>query len=409
MSTSTRGEVVKAAQGAGAASPGPAGGSPGRSADWRRIFGLREMGVYYALALLAVVLAGVTAASGRPAYLSATNVTNILYQSSLVATIAVAMTVMLITGSFDLSVASVAALSAAVLISLADRIGFWPAALAALLVAVGVGLLNGTIVQYLGINAFIVTLGTLTAIRGLVLIVTNGRSLSVESPEAIASMRTFESGRVPIQLALIALGVLAVLGGVAFISRARRARAPVPVGAYGAILGGAAAVAVALLGGPALSIAKPVIYMACFTLVVWFVLAFTTTGRRVYAVGGNAEAARLSGINVNAYKLTAFVLCSAAAGFGGILFGSRLGAINPTALQGAELTVIASAILGGTSLNGGAGSVVKTLVGALLLFTLTNGFNVLNLGANYQGVIEGTVVVTAAAIYTVGGARRARR
>jgi D-xylose transport system permease protein len=78
-------------------------------------------------------------------------------------------------------------------------------------------------------------------------------------------------------------------------------------------------------------------------------------------------------------------------------------------MQGAELTVIASAILGGTSLFGGAGSVIKTLAGALLLFTLTNGFNILNLGANYQGVIEGTVVVTAAAIYTVGGNRRRKR
>jgi D-xylose transport system permease protein len=126
----------------------------------------------------------------------------------------------------------------------------------------------------------------------------------------------------------------------------------------------------------------------------------------VYAVGGNAEAARLSGVNVGAYKLAAFVLCSATVGFAGILFASRLGAINPTALQGAELTVIAAAILGGTSLFGGAGSVVKTLVGALLLFTLTNGFNILNLGANYQGVIEGAVVVVAAAIYTVGGASR---
>jgi D-xylose transport system permease protein len=89
-----------------------------------------------------------------------------------------------------------------------------------------------------------------------------------------------------------------------------------------------------------------------------------------------------------------------------VLFGCRLGAINPTALQGTELTVIAAAILGGTSLFGGAGSVVKTVVGALLLFTLTNGFNVLNLGANYQGLIEGVVVVAAAAIYTVGGNRR---
>jgi D-xylose transport system permease protein len=148
--------------------------------------------------------------------------------------------------------------------------------------------------------------------------------------------------------------------------------------------------------------------MAAFTLIVWFVLSATTIGRRIYAVGGNAEAARLSGINVHAYKLGAFVLSSVAAGFAGILFGSRFGAINPTALQGDELTVIAAAILGGTSLFGGAGSVVKTVAGALLLFTLANGFNILNLGANYQGVIEGMVVVIAAAIYSLGGERRVK-
>jgi D-xylose transport system permease protein len=99
----------------------------------------------------------------------------------------------------------------------------------------------------------------------------------------------------------------------------------------------------------------------------------------------------------------AFVFCSGAAGFAGILFASRLRSINPAGLQGAELTVIAAAILGGTSLFGGAGSVIKTLAGALLLFSLTNGFNILNLGANWQGLIEGIVVVVAAAIYTVGG------
>jgi D-xylose transport system permease protein len=152
-----------------------------------------------------------------------------------------------------------------------------------------------------------------------------------------------------------------------------------------------------------MSLQKPILYMASFTSVVWFVLNFTTIGRRIYAVGGNAEAARLSGINVNLYRLGCFVLCSGTAGFAGVLFASRLRSINPTGLSGAELTVIAAAILGGTSLFGGAGSVIRTLAGALLLYSLTNGFNILNLGANYQGLIEGIVLVSAAAIYTVGG------
>jgi D-xylose transport system permease protein len=381
--------------------------APVRAAhEWRRLFGLREMGVYYALILLVLVLSAVTAYTGRVNYLSIINITNVLYQSSLIAIMAVAMTVILITGNFDLSVASVAALAAAVMIGLADSIGFWPAALAAMLVAMAAGVLNGAIVQLLGINAFIVTLGTLTAIRGVVLIVTDGRSLSVETPEAIESMRAFESGRVPVGVPLIVLGAALILAGVSLFVRRQRTVSPVTLVM---VLGGVCLLTVGWFGGPRLALAKPVIYLAIFTLIVWFVLTFTNTGRRLYAVGGNAEAARLSGINVKRYKMAGFVLCSAAAGFGGILFGSRLGAINPTALQGAELTVIASAILGGTSLYGGAGSVIKTLVGALLLFTLTNGFNILNLGANYQGVIEGTVVVTAAAIYTVGGSRRAKK
>lgn len=370
--------------------------------DWRKHFGLREAGVYYALVLLMAVIGIFTAVSGRPSYFSAANMTNILYQASLIGLMGVAMTVILITGNFDLSVASVAALAAAVLISLAGALGFWWAAVVAMLVAAGVGVLNGAIVQLLGINAFIVTLGTLTAIRGLVLVVTDGRSLLVEDPIAKAQMVAFEGGRVPIQTALFALAAVLLAGAVFALARGKGQRAS----AIGVAVGAVALFALALAGGPGLTVAKPVIYTGVYTLFVWFILGFTTIGRRVYAVGGNAEAARLSGVNVGAYKMAAFVLCSATSGLAGILFGSRLGAINPTALQGAELTVIAAAILGGTSLFGGAGSVIKTLVGALLLFALTNGFNILNLGANYQGLIEGTVIVTAAAIYTVGGTRR---
>ncbi|GAA0749469.1 ABC transporter permease [Ideonella azotifigens] len=376
--------------------------------QWRRVFGLREMGVYYALLILVLVLAVASAYTGRVSYLSMQNITNVMHQSSLTAVMAIAMTVILITGNFDLSVASVAALSAAVLIGLADSIGFWPAVGAAMLVAVLAGLLNGAIVQYVGINAFIVTLGTLTAIRGIVLIYTDGRSLSVESPEVIASMRAFESGRVAIGLPLICIGAVLLFAGAAAALRRRREGRGLSPASLGMLMGGVCAIAVGAVGGSELSVSKAVIYMLIFASLVWFVLTFTTVGRKLYAVGGNPEAARLSGINVSRYRMAAFILCSAAAGFAGVMFGSRLRSINPAALQGAELTVIASAILGGTSLFGGAGSVVKTLAGAMLLFTLTNGFNMLNLGANYQGLIEGTVIVIAAAIYTVGGHGRAR-
>ena len=373
---------------------------------WRRLFGLREMGVYYALILLVLILSVATAYNGRPSYLSLLNVTNVLYQSSLTAIMAVAMTVILITGNFDLSVASVAALSAAVLVGTADSLGFWPAVGAAMSVAVSAGLLNGVIVQLIGINAFIVTLGTLTAIRGAVLLYTNGHSLSVSNPEVIQAMQGFESGRLEVALPCAAIAVVLIAVAAVFAYRARRAAESVPPVSLGMGLTGACLLALALYQREALVLSKPVIYTVIYAAIVWFVLTFTTIGRRIYAVGGNSEAARLSGINVGRYKMGAFILCSAAAGFAGVLFASRLRSINPAGLQGAELTVIASAILGGTSLFGGAGSVVKTIAGALLLFTLTNGFNILNLGANYQGIIEGSVIVAAAAIYTVGGSGR---
>jgi D-xylose transport system permease protein len=377
------------------------------STDWGRVFSLREMGVFYALILVVLILSLTTTYLGRPNFFSVTNLSNVLYQSSLVGIIAVAMTVILITGNFDLSVASVAALAGAVLIGTADSVGFWPAFGLAMLVAVGAGLLNGVIVQLVGINAFIVTLGTLTAIRGLVLVYTDGRSLAVGDDNVLASMRAFESGRVNVGILMLLVASALILIGLYQTVKVRRERRALSPASVGMLLGGVFLVVFSWLSNFQLTLPNPVIYLLIFTGALWFVLNFTTVGRRVYAVGGNPEAARLSGINVLRYKMAAFVLCSAAAGFAGILFASRLRSINPAALTGAELTVIASAILGGTSLFGGAGSVIKTLVGAFLLFTLTNGFNILNLGANYQGMIEGVVVVTAAAIYTVGGNRRA--
>jgi D-xylose transport system permease protein len=149
-------------------------------------------------------------------------------------------------------------------------------------------------------------------------------------------------------------------------------------------------------------------YMMVVVAIAGWVLRFTTIGRRLYATGGNPEAARLTGVAVDRYRVAAFVLNGLAAAFVGVLYASRLSSINPTGLEGFELTALAAAILGGTSLFGGLGSVVKSLVGALILVTLANGFNILNLGANYQGMIEGVVLIIAAGMYTVALRRQQR-
>jgi D-xylose transport system permease protein len=382
----------------------------GRAAQrYRDTFRLRNAGVVYAFLILVGVLTIITAATGQASYLSATNVANVLDQTAHIGILAVFMTVVLISGNFDLSVGSVAALSAAVVLMFADGQGVIVASLLALGAGLAVGALNGFVVQLVGINAFIVTLGTLTAIRGVVLILTDARTIRVETGAADQGLRAIESGTWSTPNLILLLGLVAALAaGALFWRRYSSGSEGRKIDwKTGVVL---AAGAVLLLASPVVSMTftftKPVYYMFAIAFVTWAVLRFTVVGRRLYAVGGNAEAARLSGIRVNRYKIAPFMLNGLAAGVVGILFAAKLGAVNPTAFTGAELTVLAAAILGGTSLFGGSGSVLKSLIGALILFTLANGFNLLNLGATYQGLIEGTVIVIAAAVYTLAGRNR---
>jgi ribose transport system permease protein len=362
---------------------------------------LSEAGVYYALLLLVAILTIASRATGRPNYLAGQNLANVLEQASLVAILVTFMTIVLISGNFDLSIASVAALGAAVFLSTIETYGFWLALLAALMTGLAAGLLNGAIVQYVGVNAFIVTLGSLTALRGLVLIITDGRTITVREDEARSALRAYQNGAWTIPNSLLVIGL--TLAAIAAIRWLRSRSMPL----------GQVVIAVAFIIGSAfitydIRLAKTVWYMAVVAITLTLIIRYTIVGRRLFAVGSNAEATRLAGISVNRYKVGAFALMGLSAGFVGSLSAAKLGAINPTGLQGLELTVIAAAVLGGTSLFGGSGSIPKSIAGALILFTLANGFNVLNLGANYQGLIEGTVIIAAAATYTIAERRSAK-
>ena len=171
------------------------------------------------------------------------------------------------------------------------------------------------------------------------------------------------------------------------------------------ICGGAAFLAIGAFRPLLLNETLPVWIMIGLTVITSLVLRYTVVGRNLYAVGGNPEAARLSGINVDRYKINAFVLNGFVAAGVGVLYAGKFNSVDPTLLTGSELTVIAAAVLGGTSLFGGSGYVAKSVVGTLILFTLSNGFNVLNIGANYQNVVQGSVLVAAAALYTATSAR----
>ena len=377
---------------------------PSRRETLRAIFGLSNAGVIYAFLALVGGLTVLSALMGRVPYLSEQNVANLLEQTSSYAILSVAMAVLLISGSFDLSVGSLSALCALVAALAANAGGPVVAIVAALLVGAAGGIINGTIHWKVGLNPFIVTLGTLSAFRGLSLVISDGRTVSIRSPEVRAVLENLTSGYITTPNLVMLLGLLLlVAGSVALIARRARLVA-ITVAAIGIVV-----LLVSVSISYELRLAKPVYYAAGFTAIVWFTLRYTIVGRRLYATGGSFDAAAVAGIRVAQYKVFPFILVGLAAGVVGIFFVGRLGGIDPGAFQGAELTVLAAAIVGGVAISGGHGDVLKTVVGALLLFTIANGFNMLNVGANYQQLFSGVLIVAAATMYVVAERRQTRQ
>jgi D-xylose transport system permease protein len=356
--------------------------------------------VVYALVLLVGTMTVLTSLQGKPNYLAPINLSNILNQGSHVAILAIFTTIVLIGGNFDLSISSIAALGAVVTIQMLNYGSPTLAIILPLVIGLVFGLVNGLLVQKLGINAFIVTLATMTIGRGLILLVTNTRT--VTNVENVLSPLQNGTWTIPNLLTLLAV-LAALTAGVVLLLRERigdAVRYARRVGAVAVIL-----LVAGFLVNFNLTLTRPTYYLIALTVIASLMLRFTVMGRRLYAVGGNAEAARLSGINVDRYRIGTFALNGLASGFIGILFAARLGAVNPDALSGAELTAIAASILGGTSLFGGAGFVIMSVVGALILFVLNNGFNILNMGSEYQEILKGLVIIGAAASYTISASR----
>jgi inositol transport system permease protein len=288
----------------------------------------------------------------NPMFLSARNIKNILTEVSIYGIIGVGMTYVILTGGIDLAVGSLlafAAISGAFLMQALGGdffMGWLVALLAACAVGTMAGYIHGKVVTRFGVPAFIVTLGGLTVWRGATLIVNDGAPVSGFNE----AFRWWGRGDV--------LGV------------------PVPVLVF---------LVVALVG-----------YIA---------LRYTRYGRQVYAVGGNPEAARLSGLSVQSIVLSVYVITGFLAGLAGFLLSARLGSAEAVAGTGYELRIIASVVIGGTSLFGGLGGVGGTIVGALLIGVLINGLVIMNVSAYYQQVVIGIIIVLAVGFDTYAKSR----
>ena len=364
------------------------------------IFSLRSAGAIYALLLMVAFFTIRTAQLGRPFYLGSGNVANLLDQASIIGMMAIGMTVLLISGNFDLSVASNAAMSSMIAALLVEPLGMVAAILLGILVGTIGGLINGLIHWYVGMNSFIVTLGTLTAYRGVALWVNDGRE-KVLVAEDRETLRAWAGGHIPEFNLFLGFGIALLLVLAFFVTSKRKSLAALTAVISAVMFG------LGFTIDYQLRLAHVAVYTLVLLMIVWFVLTYTVTGRRLYATGGNIEAARAAGIVVSRYTIVPFVLVGFCAGLAGVINLARVGSVPPELFNTRELDVIASAIIGGVALTGGTGNVLKTMIGALLLFVMRNGLTIIGLSALLTEIAIGVLVIMSASAYVIASRRAA--
>lgn len=307
--------------------------APGRAMSLGRLMQLDAAGIFLALALLCVALALAT-----PNFLSAYNLTVVIRQASFVGLIALGQTLVLLLGGIDLSVGAAAGLSAIVGSLALTGAGVHPWIVIPLtgLFGMAIGLINGFFVARLRLNPFIVTLASWEMFAGVTLVITRGYPIRPLGPE----FRIFGQGDV--------LGI------------------PIPV----------------------------VIFLGAAAILTW-VLARTRFGRNIYAIGGNRDAALLVGIPIMRIEALVYGLAGMFAALAGILYASRMDSAQPAVGEGWLMGAITAAIIGGTSLRGGQGTIVGTVMGTLLMAVLGNGMSLLNVSGYWERVVIGGVVLVA--------------
>lgn len=320
-----------------------AGGIGKRSGFWQRLSEKSELGIAVPLVLL-IVIVGIV----NPVFFDLDNIFNVLRQSSFTFIIGLAMTFVLVGGGLDLSVGSVLALGGVIAgLALLGGVPIWIAVLLGVLAGVLIGLFNGIVVAVFKIPSLIVTLGMMYFARGVVQVLTRGNPV-YPLPEAFNFLGQGFLAGVPVVVI-----VAAVLGIIAHV-----------------------------------------------------VLTQTAYGRSVFALGGNRETARLSGINVQRVTIWIYVICGAASGLTGVLTAARLASALSNAGTGMELQVIAGCIIGGTSMFGGSGSILGTLIGVAFMNIIANGMVLMRISVYYQSMVIGAIIIMAVGIDQYNRKRR---
>jgi putative multiple sugar transport system permease protein len=368
---------------------------------------LRENGMLMALIAIVFFFLVVVRVTQGVDFLSAQNITNLFLQNSYVIIMALGMLLVIVAGHIDLSVGSVAAFTGAVSAVLTINLG-WPvwAVIPTVLVIGGViGAAQGYWIAYWRIPSFIVTLAGMLVFRGLTLWLLGGQNVG-PFPK---SFQLLSTGFIPdiigpgkpnlTALALLALAAAALIY-VGWRARQRNAAygmAQEPIGLFwirNLIVAGT----LMFVGWKLASfrgLPNVLVVMAVLTVLYAFFTEVTTTGRRIYAIGGNLKAAKLSGINTERLTFLTFVNMGVLAALAGMIVTARLNSATPKAGVGFELDVIAAVFIGGASMTGGSGKIVGVVIGAFIMGVMNNGMSILGIGIDYQQVIKGLVLLAA--------------
>lgn len=339
-------------------------------------------------------------------FLSSGNLSNLMLQTSVTGILAVGMLMLIVAGQIDLSVGSVLALAGGVAaIALTGwGYGLVPAILLAIAVGVGIGIVHGVLVAYGRIPAFIVTLGGLLAWRGAIKGVSGSETVSVADP----TFKSFGQGLLTIETGW-ALAVLAIAALVFLAYRRAKSQKDYGLGdaEYNSELLKVIIPAIGILGfvfALNRSGGVPVAVLVFVLVAIFgvFVTNSTTFGRYLYAIGGNADAARLSGIDTRRNILKVYMLLGVLTGIAAIVFTARQGSATPDAGTLKELEAIAACVIGGASLMGGRGTVFGACLGALIMASLDNGMSLLNYRDFVQEIVKGTILVAAVGADMVG-------
>ncbi|VEB22598.1 sugar ABC transporter permease [Avibacterium volantium] len=360
--------------------------------------------VYIMLIAIVVIMVFFSFAT-EGAYLSARNFSNLLRQTSITGILAIGMVFVIISAEIDLSVGSLMGLLGG-FAAITNVWWDWPLSLT-IVVTLALGILlgawNGWWVAYRKVPSFIVTLAGMLAFRGVLIGLTNGTTVSPISTEMTMIGQGYLS-----DFTGMLIGMIAIVGFISWGTYQRKARRnlalSVPSGSQETLKYGL--FTLGILGAIYLlndyrGIPFPVLLLALLAVIGMFIAKKTAFGRHIYAIGGNIDAARLSGINVEKVKLIIFSMNGLMVAIAGLILSARLGAGAPSAGQNAELDAIAACVIGGASLAGGIGSVYGVVIGAFIIALLDNGMSMLDVPTFWQYIVKGSILLLAVWVDTM--------